>query len=171
GPLVPVGHRHEGTALDRQGAVGGRLGFGVRGAELRVDPHHLAGGPHLRAEDGVHAAPLGVGEPVEREHHLLDRDRRLPRHAPALALRPPSPPAGSRPSPRSRATVSPSMIRAAALATGTPVPLDTNGTVRDARGLASSTYSTPAASAYWTFSSPRTPTPRAMASVDSRIRS
>ena len=49
--------------------------------------------------------------------------------------------------------------------------LDTNGTVRDARGFASSTYSTPAASAYCTLSSPRTPTPRAIASVDSRIRS
>ena len=33
----------------------------------------------------------------------------------------------------------PSMIRAAALASGTAVALETNGTVRDARGLASST--------------------------------
>ena len=63
------------------------------------------------------------------------------------------------------------MIRAAALASGTAVALDTNGTVRDARGLASSTYSTPAASAYCTFSSPRTPTPRAMPSVEVLIRS
>ena len=31
------------------------------------------------------------------------------------------------------------MIRAAALASGTAVAFDTNGTVRDARGLASST--------------------------------
>jgi hypothetical protein len=35
--------------------------------------------------------------------------------------------------------VAPSMIRAAALASGTPVAFATNGTVRDARGLASST--------------------------------
>ena len=63
------------------------------------------------------------------------------------------------------------MTRAAALASGTAVALDTNGTVRDARGLASSTYSTPAVSAYWTLSSPRTPTPRAITSVDSRMRS
>ena len=62
------------------------------------------------------------------------------------------------------------MIRAAALASGTAVALDTNGTVRDARGLASRTYRTPAARAYCTFSRPRTPTPAAMASVDSRIR-
>ena len=83
---------------------------------------------------------------------------------------PPSPVAGSMPSARSPATVAPSMIRAAALASGVAVALETNGTVRDARGLASSTNRTPAASAYWTFSSPWTPTPRAMASVDSRIR-
>ena len=65
--------------------------------------------------------------------------------------------------------VAPSMIRAAALASGTAVALETNGTVRDARGLASSTYSTPPASAYCTFSRPRTPTPAAMASVAARI--
>ena len=52
---------------------------------------------------------------------------------------PPSPSAGSSPSARSSAIVAPSMIRAAALASGTAVALDTNGTVRDARGLASST--------------------------------
>ena len=63
------------------------------------------------------------------------------------------------------------MIRAAALASGTAVALDTNGTVREARGFASSTYSTPPASAYCTFSSPRTPTPRAIASVERLISS
>ena len=61
------------------------------------------------------------------------------------------------------------MTSAAALASGTAVALETNGTVRDARGFASSTYSTPAASAYCTLSSPRTPTPRAIFSVASRI--
>ena len=41
---------------------------------------------------------------------------------------------------RSRlASVSPAMIRAAILATGTPITLATNGTVREARGLTSST--------------------------------
>ena len=54
-------------------------------------------------------------------------------------IRPPSVCAGSTPSARSSAMVAPSMIRAAALASGTPVALATNGTVRDARGLASST--------------------------------
>ena len=58
----------------------------------------------------------------------------------ALAGRsPPSPSAGSSPSARSSAMVAPSMIRAAALASGVAVAFDTNGTVRDARGLASST--------------------------------
>ena len=52
---------------------------------------------------------------------------------------PPSPVFGSSPSARRPATVAPSMIRAAALATGTAVALDTNGTVRLARGLASRT--------------------------------
>ena len=38
---------------------------------------------------------------------------------------------------------SPSMIRQAIFASGTPIALETNGTVRDARGLASMTYSSP----------------------------
>jgi hypothetical protein len=78
---------------------------------------------------------------------------------------PPSREVSSTPSARSSAIVAPSMIRAAALASGTAVALDTNGTVREARGLASSTYSASSFSAYWTLSRPRTPTPRAIASV------
>ena len=45
----------------------------------------------------------------------------------------------SSPSSRSSARVAPAMTRAATLARGTPVALDTNGTVRLARGLASIT--------------------------------
>ena len=56
-----------------------------------------------------------------------------------LGIVPPSPNAGSMPSARSSLMVAPSMTRAAALATGTPVALATNGTVREARGLASRT--------------------------------
>jgi hypothetical protein len=52
---------------------------------------------------------------------------------------PPSPSAGNIPSARSSATVAPSITRAAALASGVAVAFDTNGTVRDARGLASRT--------------------------------
>ena len=52
----------------------------------------------------------------------------------------PSPVAGRSFSARSSAMVEPTEIRAAALANGTPVALETNGTVREARGFASSTY-------------------------------
>ena len=51
----------------------------------------------------------------------------------------PSPVAGSNPSARSSAIVAPTEILAAAFANATPVALLTNGTVRDARGLASRT--------------------------------
>ncbi len=47
--------------------------------------------------------------------------------------------AGSRPSVRRSASVCPTMTRAATMASGTPVAFATNGTVRLARGLASST--------------------------------
>ena len=43
------------------------------------------------------------------------------------------------PSARSSPIVAPSAIRAAALASGTAVALETNGTVREARGFASRT--------------------------------
>ena len=62
-------------------------------------------------------------------------------------------------------------ISAAALAICTPVALETNGTVREARGLASITYSTSEASANCRLIRPFTPTPRAMASVAARTRS
>src|SRR5450631_171500 len=41
------------------------------------------------------------------------------------------------------------MSRAAILAIGTPVALDTKGTVREARGLTSSTYTLPIPSGVW----------------------
>ncbi len=52
---------------------------------------------------------------------------------------PPSPSAGSTPSALSSAIVVPIVTRAAAFASGTAVAFETNGTVREARGLASST--------------------------------
>ena len=51
----------------------------------------------------------------------------------------PSPVAGSTPAVRRSAIDSPTAIRAAALASCTAVALETNGTVRTARGLASIT--------------------------------
>ena len=119
--------------LRRQHGAGRELGLGERQAEGRVDAHHLAGRAHLRAERGV-----DLGEAVERQHRLLDRDVAAGRPA-----------ARSRPSSRSSASVAPSITRAATLASGTPVALATNGTVRLARGLASMTNT-------WSCLAPRT---------------
>jgi hypothetical protein len=52
---------------------------------------------------------------------------------------PPSPVGGSTPDARSDAIEWPIITSAAALASGTAVALETNGTVREALGLASST--------------------------------
>ena len=106
--------------LGGQRRAGRRLGLGERGREVARDAHDLAGRAHLGAEDRV-----GALEAVERQHRLLDADvvgaHRL----------------GSG---RSRSAIrSPSMIRQAILASGTPIALETNGTVREARGLASMT--------------------------------
>ncbi len=65
----------------------------------------------------------------------------------------------------------PIITRAAALASGVAVALETKGTVREARGFASSTYRTSEVMAYCTLRRPCTPTPLAIASVDRRIRS
>ncbi len=83
---------------------------------------------------------VGVGEAVERQHRLLDRD--------VVAARPAR---RSRPSSRSSASVAPTITRAATLASGTPVALATNGTVRLARGLASMTKTWPCFTAYCTL--------------------
>ena len=61
---------------------------------------------------------------------------------------PPSPTGRKKPSLRRVAMESPTAIRAAALASEMPVAFETNGTVREARGLASKTYKIPLASAY-----------------------
>ncbi len=67
---------------------------------------------------------------------------------------------------RSRSLMrSPSSTRVASLASGSPIAFETNGTVRDARGLASITYSSSPWIAYWTLSSPTTPSALAIPSV------
>ena len=75
--LVAVGQRDEHRALGGQRAVGGGLRLGERRAELGVEAHDLAGGLHLRREHGVDAVALDGAEPVEGQHRLLDRDRRV----------------------------------------------------------------------------------------------
>ena len=52
-----------------QPVAGGQLALGERQAEGAVDAHHLAGRAHLGPEHRV-----DLGEAVERQHRLLDRD-------------------------------------------------------------------------------------------------
>ena len=68
----------------------------------------------------------------------------------------------------SAATLSPIIARVAILASGTPMALDTNGTVREARGLTSMTYTTSWRIANCTLISPTTPSARASALVWAR---
>ena len=63
------------------------------------------------------------------------------------------------------------MMRAAHLASGTPVALLEKGTVRLARGFISMTDTWPSLTAYCTLSRPLTPQPRASWRVISRTRS
>ena len=69
------------------------------------------------------------------------------------------------------ASDSPSIRRQAIFASGVPIALLTKGTVREARGLASITKSSPSATAYCTLISPITPSSRAILRVVSRISS
>ena len=65
----------------------------------------------------------------------------------------------------SSARLFPTTIPAARLARGTPVALETNGTVREARGFTSRTNTVPSLMAYWTLSRPTTPSRRPKARV------
>ncbi len=116
---VPGGDADEDRARLGQSAARGHLALGEGGGERRVDPHHLAGRPHLRAEHDVHAGELG-----EREDALLHRDvRRLDLGRDPLLVQ----------------RLWPTITRAATFARFRPVALETNGTVREARGLTSRT--------------------------------
>ena len=119
GLLVAVVDADEDAALLRQPLPGAHHRLAERRAEVVRAAHHLAGGLHLRPEDRVDAR-----EADEREHRALDE------HA--------VPPARSSTSPSS-ASVRPAATRAAIFAIGTPVAFEMYGTVRDDRGLTSST--------------------------------
>ena len=115
--LVAVAHADEAQAARRQDHPGGGLRLGIGLAEGVPGAHDFARGFHLRTQDGI-----GLGELDEREHRLLHREVRrnaLARCCPCAA------------------SVLPVMTRAATLASGMPVALETNGTVREARGLTS----------------------------------
>ena len=97
--------------------------FSIASPKVRPTPITSPVDAHLGAQDRVDA-----GELVEREHRFLDAEVRrddLGQRLPVGAL--------------CVASDCPAMQRAAILASGWPVALLTYGTVRDARGLTSST--------------------------------
>ncbi len=71
GRLVVVGHGNEDRPFERQRRLRRLLGLEIGQAERRRHAQHLAGGTHLRSEDGIH-----LGEHVERQHDLLHADVR-----------------------------------------------------------------------------------------------
>src|ERR1700730_16542370 len=71
--LVPIGEGQEHRALRREAGAGRDLALGERETGGRADAHHLAGGAHLGAEQGVDA-----GEAVERQHGFLHAHPRSP---------------------------------------------------------------------------------------------
>ena len=87
----------------------------------------------ISGEHGVDALALHGAEAVEGQHRLLHRDGRVLGQVRAVARR------GQHPGRTEVGDRLPTAIRAAALASCTAVALDTNGTVRLARGLASIT--------------------------------
>ena len=117
--LVGVTHGDEHRARPRQRPSRGSLRLAERAGEVVGGGHHLARGAHLRAEHGV-----GAGEARERQ------DGRLHGHVAG---------APSRRAARATASDAPAISRQAASTRLTPVALLANGTVRDARGFASST--------------------------------
>ena len=133
GPLVAVGDRDEhppDVGSDPYEAACDFANAGPNDASMPItSPVDFISGPEQR----VDALPPGV------RNRLNGSTASLTAIGASAGSSPPSPSAGSRPSARSSAIVAPSMIRAAALASGTAVALETNGTVREARGLASST--------------------------------
>ena len=69
------------------------------------------------------------------------------------------------PSARSAPSVSDRAVLCGASSGGTPLAFDRYGTVREARGFTSSTYTTSSLMAYWTFMRPTTFSARAMRRV------
>ena len=125
--------------------------------EIAVEAHDLAGGTHFRSEQHVDGLAERSAESLERKHGFLDGHLLATMDVATVAVG------------QEQAVVtllldgSPTMMRAAALASATPVALEANGTVREARGLASMTYRVLAMKAYCTLIRPCTPQPLAMA--------
>src|SRR5204863_6223508 len=104
----------------------------------------LPGRPHLRAQDGIDPGSFVKGKTASFTA---------------------TPGSGRSSGSPSSSRVFPTVTAAASRASDTPVALLTNGTVREARGFTSSTYTTPSLMAYWTLISPTTPSASANALV------
>ena len=150
--LVAIGDREQ-----RELARGARPRRHERGPEERLgqgharidgQADHLARRLHPGPERRIDAAELG-----RRERRRLDRDERRRRR-------------GARRTSRAPASVAPRAIRTASSTIGTPVTLDRNGTVRDARGLTSMRYTPSSRTMNWALTRPRTPSARTTRSIE-----
>ena len=119
-----------------------------------VDPHDLAGRLHLGPEHRVDAR-----EPTERQHGRLHARVREGAGSDA------GPPAARRRRAGPR-VVRPVSTSVAIRASDTPITFETNGTVREARGFASSTQIRSSFTASWRFIRPTTPRRRASRTRD-----
>ena len=98
----------------------------------RVEAHHLTGRAHLRAETASTVLPSGV------LNRLNGITASLTAIGASAGRSPPSPPPAARPRPQVGDRLA-QHHPGRCLGSGIAVAFETNGTVRDARGLASST--------------------------------
>jgi hypothetical protein len=114
--LVAVAHRDEDGAADRHRDAGAELALGEGDGEVAVEPHDLAGGAHLGAEHVSTPGKRANGNTASLTptwssfFRLSPKGERLARHD-----------------------------ARGDLGDGLPIALATKGTVREARGLTSST--------------------------------
>ena len=155
--LSVIVHGDEHVAAGRQAAfVCGELALGERVREVAVEAHDLAGGTHFRSEQHVDGLAERSAESLERKHGFLDGHLLATMDVATVAVG------------QEQAVVTLLLDGFAGHNAGrglgqcTPVALDANGTVREARGLASITYSVLAMKAYCTLIRPCTPQPLAM---------
>ena len=143
--------------LGRQAAVRGILALRERRREVAVDAHDLAGGAHLRAEHRVDDVALLGAEALERQHGLLHRDRRVQRHARAVAL-------GQQPLGRSarRCVRADHDAATPPWRAGCRAPSTRTAPCGSPAGSPRARRARPAPIANCTLSRPRTPTPSAM---------
>src|SRR3989304_5943192 len=84
--LVFVANAQKRPPFEWQPRSGAQLRLGERFAELLTDAHHLAGGSHLGAEDGVHSMEFREGKDWRLHAKLLDRQHSEKRTSGATVL-------------------------------------------------------------------------------------